>query len=137
MTASAMARTSSPENMPAYSEIVSVTTGTTEMHISSKVSGSCAFAWARPAKARNMISPITPNRSDAASGLAEVVRKNADHAEIPMTMTSASPTLGGGETGRFARSTPVSTGASAEGCHPIHSQTTNAAVVPKLNRSTK
>ena len=51
-----------------------------------------------------------------------------------MTMTSASPTLGGGEKGRLASRTPVSTGASAEGCHPIHSQTTNAAVVPTLKR---
>ena len=54
-----------------------------------------------------------------------------------MTMMSAIPTLGGGETGRLARRTAVSTGASAEGCHPIHSQMMNAAVVPTLKRSTK
>ena len=51
--------------------------------------------------------------------------------------TSANPTFGGGETGRLARSTPVSTGASAEGCHPIHSQMTNAAVVATLKRRMK
>ncbi len=136
MTASAIDRTSRLGKMPAYFESVSVMTGTTVKQISSKVMGSCAFACARPAKAMNMTSAMIPKRSWGV-WLRKVVSRNASQAQIPMINTRANPTLSGGEPGRLASSTPVNTAASEDGCHPIHSQTMNAAVVPTLKRSTK
>ena len=95
-TASPMARTSNPGRIPAYSARVRVMTGTTAKQISSSVSGSWALACASPQKARNMITPIEPNKI-AGDWLNRLVSKNADQPQMPMTKTSASPTLNGGD----------------------------------------
>jgi hypothetical protein len=83
-------------------------------------------------------------RATAGSVIVAVVDTDITHVESlaarclgAPSRPCTSPTLGGGEKGRLARRTPVSTGASADGCHPSHSQATNANVVPKLKRSTK
>src|SRR5262245_42878818 len=55
---------------------------------------------------------------------------------MPMTSTRTKPTLGGGETGRLERSTPVSTGARTEGFQSMNSHKIKAAVVPKAKRNT-
>jgi hypothetical protein len=136
MTASPMPRAKMLGRMPANCEMVSDMTGTTVMQTKSKVSGSCAFACARPANARNMIRPMTRNRM-CGVWLSHVVRKKASQAEMPIMMTNPIPTLGGGEKGRLESKTPVRTGARAEGCQPIYSQTRNDAVVATAKRSTK
>src|SRR6188508_1821937 len=84
MLASAIDRTSRPGKIPAYWDTVNVMTGTTVMQIRRNVSGSCAFAWARPAKIRNSTRPMQPN-SRCGTWLSNVVKKNANQADKPIT----------------------------------------------------
>src|SRR5678815_5166719 len=62
MLASAIDRTSRLGKMPAYWDTVNVMTGTTVMQIRRNVSGSCALAWARPAKILSLIHISEPTR---------------------------------------------------------------------------